>query len=125
MISLTLIRGDKLLKGSWKTTCISRRKGTICLGSKPSMFWLRYTIGPLEETSLNNAMPSVDLPEPDSPTTPSVSPSRIDRVTPSTALTAPTCRLSTPARMGKWTLRSVVSTTVLALAGRGLGSPLG
>ena len=33
----------------------------------------------------------VDLPQPDSPTTPSVSPSLTVKETPSTALTAPTC----------------------------------
>src|SRR5581483_4394524 len=43
-----------------------------------------------------------DLPEPDSPTMPSVSPGRIDQLTPSTALT-------TPASVSKWTRRSSIS----------------
>jgi hypothetical protein len=34
---------------------------------------------------------SVDLPQPDSPTIPSVSPDLTEKLTPSTALTAPTC----------------------------------
>ena len=42
---------------------------------------------------------SVDLPQPDSPTMPSVSPSRTEKLTPSTAFTAPICFLKTiPAR---------------------------
>ena len=50
----------------------------------------RNTIGPLEEISRSSASPSVVLPEPDSPTTPSVSPLRTLRLTPSTALMCPT-----------------------------------
>ena len=42
------------------------------------------------------ARPSVDLPQPDSPTRPSVSRSRTSKETPSTACTTPTCRRSTP-----------------------------
>src|ERR671922_1155917 len=38
------------------------------------------------------ARPVVDLPQPDSPTSPSVSPRRIENETPSTARTAPTLR---------------------------------
>ena len=42
------------------------------------------------------------LPEPDSPTTPRVSPGSIENETPSTALT-------NPSSVGKWTLRSLTS----------------
>jgi hypothetical protein len=52
----------------------------------------------------------VDLPQPDSPTTPRVSPSRTVKETPSTALTAPTCFWKTIPRVtGKCFFRS--STT--------------
>src|SRR6185295_8423673 len=45
---------------------------------------------------------SVDLPQPDSPTMPSVSPRRSSKLTPSTARTAPICRCQTmPWVMGK------------------------
>ncbi len=44
---------------------------------------------------------SVVLPQPDSPTRPSVSPAWIERSTPSTAWMAPTVRFITPARIGK------------------------
>ena len=45
--------------------------------------------------------PSVVLPQPDSPTMPSVSPARTVRSTPSTARTCPTVCLKTPALIGK------------------------
>ena len=51
--------------------------------------------------SLMIVRPSVVLPQPDSPTTPSVSPLRTERSTPSTARTAPTVCLKTPALIGK------------------------
>src|SRR5262245_55370785 len=58
------------------------------------------------------ARPTVDLPHPDSPTSPNVSPRRMASVTPSTARTSPTCRSSTsPLLMGNQTLRSSTSTS--------------
>jgi len=54
-------------------------------------------------------LPTVVLPQPDSPTSASVRPDRIDSETPSTAFTWPTTRLNKPLRMGKWTLRSSTS----------------
>ena len=51
------------------------------------------------------ARPSVVLPEPDSPTTPRVWPSRTVTVTPSTALTWPTVRRRRPALIGNQTLK--------------------
>src|SRR6476469_3797620 len=53
---------------------------------------------------------SVDLPQPDSPTTPSVSPSFRSNETPSTARTCPTvCLNNTPTRTGKCLTRSRTS----------------
>src|SRR6185503_10122243 len=52
------------------------------------------------------ARPSVDLPQPDSPTSPNVSPLRISRLTPSTAFTRP-----------KWTLRSRIEIRISDVAG--------
>ena len=48
---------------------------------------------------------NVLLPHPDSPTSPSVSPRRTERSTPSTALTCLTVRCRTPALMGKCIFR--------------------
>ena len=54
----------------------------------------------------------VDLPQPDSPTSPSVSPRPIESDTPSTAFTSPTWRSSTrPLLIGNQTLRSSTSTS--------------
>ena len=69
------------------------------------------TIGPSDEISRRIASPSVVLPEPDSPTMPSVSPWRTAMLTPSTALMWPTTRRITPRLIGNQTLRSLVSTT--------------
>ena len=55
-------------------------------------------------TSCRMARPSVDLPQPLSPTSPSVSPRRMSRSTPSTACTVPTGRRrSSPPSTGKCT----------------------
>src|SRR3990172_9023455 len=53
--------------------------------------------------------PAVVLPQPLSPTSPSVSPRRMLKLTSSTALTWPTTRLRTPRRMGKYILRFFTS----------------
>src|SRR5512141_1463980 len=45
--------------------------------------------------------PAVDLPQPDSPTRPKVSPLLISKEIPSTACTAPTWRCSRPRLIGK------------------------
>src|SRR6476646_5236824 len=66
-------------------------------------------------TRPSRARPSVDLPEPDSPTRPSTSPGASDSETPSTARTVPedrpTILARALARSAKWTFRSVISTS--------------
>ena len=57
--------------------------------------------------------PSVDLPQPDSPTTPSVSPSSTVRLTPSTALTSPLRRASSPSSTGKYFFRFLISSKLM------------
>src|SRR3974390_2987490 len=83
------------------------------------------TTGPFEEISRKIARPSVVLPEPDSPTTPSVSPLRTSTLMPSTALMWPTIRRSTPRLIGNQTLRSFVETTTGSSGCGGAGSGLG
>ena len=64
--------------------------------------------------------PVVDFPHPDSPTSPSVSPGRIEKDTPSTALTAPTCRWNRmPCLIGKyfWTRFTLSSACGSSAAG--------
>ena len=55
-------------------------------------------------SSRTSVRPSVDLPQPDSPTSPSVSPSRTAKLTSSTACTRATSRCRTPFRIGKYFL---------------------
>jgi hypothetical protein len=55
--------------------------------------------------------PTVDFPQPDSPTSPTVSPFAIEKLTPSTANTVPDARCRTPVRIGKCFLRSRMSST--------------
>src|SRR5262245_9727565 len=66
--------------------------------------------------SRNIVRPTVDLPQPDSPTSPSVSPAPIVKLTPSTANTVPPARCSSPLRRGKYFLRSRTSSTVSGMA---------
>ena len=83
------------------------------------------TTGPFDEISRRIASPSVVLPEPDSPTMPSVSPLRTAMLTPSTALMWPTVLRSTPRRIGNQTFRSLVSITNGASGCSGAGSGFG
>src|SRR5215831_18932444 len=62
--------------------------------------------------SRSAARPTVDFPQPDSPTNPSVSPREIVKLTPSTAKTVPTPRCNSPFRIGKCFLRSCTSSTI-------------
>ena len=55
--------------------------------------------------------PSVDLPHPDSPTRPIVSPSATENVTSSTAWTRATSRPRTPLRIGKYLRRCRTSSS--------------
>ena len=83
------------------------------------------TIGPSDEISRRMASPSVVLPEPDSPTTPSVSPLRSSTLMPSTALMWPTTLRISPRLIGNQTLRSSVCITTGALGRGGAGSGFG
>src|SRR6185437_2852500 len=66
---------------------------------------------PVGSISRKMVRPTVDLPQPDSPTRPSVSPALIEKLTPSTANTVPAARCSSPLRIGKCFLRSLTSMT--------------
>ena len=72
----TRLRGFSDAYGSWKIIIISRRIGRIsarerCVMSRPS----KTTVPPVGSSSRMMQRAIVDLPQPDSPTTPSVSPS--------------------------------------------------
>ena len=101
-ISRTVIRGFSDAYGSWKTIWRSLRTGRSSrlerfVMSRPS----KRILPAVGSKSLMIVRPSVVFPEPDSPTTPSVSRSRTARSMPSTALTCATVCLKTPALTGK------------------------
>src|SRR5271154_1204436 len=104
---------------------MSRRNGRIALKRRPWILLPKKTIGPSDEISRSSARPSVVLPEPDSPTTPSVSPLRTVRLTPSTALICPTVERNRPLLIGNQTFRSLVDITTGDSGRGGAGSGLG
>src|SRR6516162_5789782 len=104
---------------------MSRRNGRISLKRRPWMLLPRNTIGPLEEINRNSASPRVVLPEPDSPTTPKVSPLRTARLTPSTALIYPTVERKNPRFTGNQTFRSFDDITTGDCGRGGAGSGFG
>ncbi len=98
---------------------MSRRRGRSARGPSAEISWPSNSIVPADRSiSRNSSRASVDLPQPDSPTSPSVSPAWTSRSTPSTARTLPTARRRMPSeRTGKCLCTSVArSSTVAALA---------
>ena len=96
------MRGFSDAYGSWKMICMSRASARR--SSLPSA----VTFVPSNQTSpdvgsIRRRMqrPVVLLPQPDSPTTPSVSPASMSKLMPSTACTLSTTRPSRPALIGK------------------------
>ena len=59
----------------------------------------------------------VDLPEPLSPTNPTVVPASMVKLTSSTALMSSTCRLRTLERTGKWVFKFWTSRRAMSLGG--------
>src|SRR5688500_10337605 len=102
----TVIRGLSEAYGSWKMICISFRRARSERLSSVVTFLFSNQTSP-EVGSINRRMvrPVVDLPQPDSPTSPSVSPGMTSNDTSSTAWTRATSRESSPPRIGKYFLR--------------------
>ena len=123
MIACTVMRGFNDAYGSWKTICIfarivrrSRPDGAST--SSPS----NRTVPDVGSSSRRMQRPVVDFPQPDSPTSPSVSPRCTEKLTPETAWTSPTLCRNSPARIGKFFTRSFTSSTGAGTAGgRGPG----
>ena len=97
MIASTVRRGFSEAYGSWKMICMSRHRARIERLSS------RVTSRPSNQTSpevgsirRSTQRPVVDLPQPDSPTRPRVSPAATSKLTPSTACTWSTTRDSSP-----------------------------
>ena len=119
MMLPAVMRGFSELYGSWKMICICRRIARIwpvraCATSVPS-----NRISPAVGLySRRMQRPVVVLPQPDSPTNPSVSPRRTVKVTPSTALICATARWNKiPEVTGKCIFRSRTSSRTSSCAG--------
>ncbi len=85
------MRGLSEANGSWNTICIERRTGRISLLLSGVMSVpLSLMLPEVGSTSRSTVRATVDLPQPDSPTRPSVSPTPSEKLTPSTACTVPT-----------------------------------
>ncbi len=100
MMSPTVIRGLSEVYGSWNTIWMLRRTALSARPESRVMSSPLYRICPLVGRSrLTSSFATVDLPQPDSPTMPSVSPRPSPKETVSTARTAPTCFLITMPRV--------------------------
>ncbi len=76
--------------GSWKTGCMRRRSGRTSCSGNVEMVWPSSNTEPaVGRTRHSTAFARVVLPLPDSPTSPSTSPRRSEKLTPSTAFTEP------------------------------------
>src|SRR5215207_3421292 len=118
-MSPTVIRGLSEEYGSWKTIWMLRRIRRMALPRSWKMSSpLKYALPLVGVSRRISSLASVDLPHPDSPTMPSVSPLCSWNDTPSTALTAPTWRLNTtPTVSGKCLTRFCTSRITSPLTG--------
>ena len=81
MLSPIGVRGSSDAYGSWKMICIRRRYGCSAAPFSVVMSVPSKTIVPaVGSMSRSSSRPTVVLPQPDSPTRPSVSPRRTDEV---------------------------------------------
>ena len=88
MICETVMRGFSEAYGSWKIIWRWRRRPRSCpLERRARSPPRNITCPPVGSVRRRTARPSVDLPQPDSPTRPRVSPGKMSIETPSTALT--------------------------------------
>src|SRR3954471_9604256 len=77
----------------------------------------KRTWPPVAGTRRRIVRPTVVLPQPDSPTRPSVSPRLIENVTSSTAFTQATVRCRRPPRTGKYLTKRATSSIVACFLG--------
>ncbi len=93
-MSPTVILGLREVYGSWKTIWMLRRTALRALPDSPVMSSPLNRIEPaVGRSRWHSIFATVDLPQPDSPTMPRVSPLARVKSTPSTAFTAPICFL--------------------------------
>ena len=121
------LRGFSEANGSWKTICISRRTGLSF--ARPAVVMSvprKLIVPPVGSSRRMSVRDSVVLPQPDSPTRPSVSPSCRCSVTSSTACTCATARSnSSPFLIGKYCLRWSAASRTFGSAAAGRGRAVG
>ena len=101
MASAIVWRGSSDEYGSWNTICISPRASRSAAFASPVTSRPAIVTRPaLGSISRSTSRATVDFPDPDSPTSPKVSPAAIAKSTPSTARTSPSWRRSTALRTG-------------------------
>ncbi len=82
MIAPTVMRGLSEANGSWKMICMSRHSARKAPRSSAVTFWPSNQISPaVGSISRKMQRPVVDLPQPDSPTKPKVSPAAMSKLT--------------------------------------------
>ena len=107
MISLTRMRGFSELHGSWNTACTELRYDFLAAAVELWTSWPSKRIDPsVGSSSISIIFAVVLLPQPDSPTTPRVSPARSSKEMSSTALMWPvTLEINSPLVTGNHFLR--------------------
>ena len=118
-MSRSVILGLSDENGSWKIICISRRRllnwvrGADATSTTDPSGDLYNTSPLVGSTARSMHLEVVVFPHPLSPTSPSVSPSLMSKLTSSTARMAPTSRRSRPCLIGKYLRRLFISSSVL------------
>src|SRR3954447_13062310 len=114
-MSPAVMRGFSEENGSWKMICNSRRNGRISRLLKVVMSCPATRMVPsVGSIRRKMARPTVDLPQPDSPTRTSVSPEPIEKLTPSTASTRSGAEKK-PRRTGKCFFSALTTSTGWAI----------
>src|SRR5262245_23610771 len=116
-IEPTVMRGFREAYGSWKMICMSRRRArSDRLSSVVTFLFSNQTSPDVGSMRRRMQRPVVDLPHPDSPTRPRVSPAMMSKLTPSTAWTRATSREKSPPLMGKCLTRFLTRSSGSAIA---------
>ena len=111
MIDRTCHLGSSDPKGSWNTNCMCRRSASRCLPrSLVSSVPRNVTDPDLGLGACSIARARVDLPDPVSPTMPSVSPGMMSNETPDTACTTPPLAPPACRTTNSWTMSRTESS---------------
>src|SRR3981081_2851720 len=125
--SSRVMRGFRDEYGSWKIICMLGRRllsalpFSLVISTQPEVRSLNQTSPVVGSKARKISRLVVVLPQPDSPTNPSVLPLGMVKLTPSTARTWPTTRLKKPCVIGKSFFRSRTSSRFASSCGAVIG----